>query len=235
MKIKPHVNGDDMVRLEIEQEIKDIGDKDPQLGPTWTTRKIKTSVVVRDQQTIVIGGLMQDRIIYNESKIPLLGDIPILGYLFKYTSKDKKKTNLLVLLTPYVIKDQFDLQRIVERKVRERAEFLQSFHNLDEERYLPSVDYRRKRGLVEEINRAVEEVEREKHVSTGVRAARRPESRRARSSTTWWRPTTATATGGAGGAGRASRRPASRARRGRRAPTPTTPGATRPRGQARRG
>jgi general secretion pathway protein D len=164
MKIKPHVNGDDMVRLEIEQEIKDIGDKDPQLGPTWTTRKIKTSVVVRDQQTIVIGGLMQDRVIYNESKIPLLGDIPILGYLFKYTSKQKKKTNLLVLLTPYVIKDQFDLQRIVERKVRERAEFLASFHNLDDDHYLPRVDYRRKRGLVEEINRSVEEVEKEKHI-----------------------------------------------------------------------
>ncbi len=161
MKIKPHVNGDDMVRLELEQDIKDLGDRDPQLGPTWTERKIKTNVVVRDQQSIVIGGLMQDRIIYNESKIPFLGDIPILGYLFKYTTREKKKTNLLILLTPYVIKDQFDLQQIVERKVRERQEFLRSFKNLDESRYLPHVDYQRKRGLVEEINRSVQTVEKE--------------------------------------------------------------------------
>jgi general secretion pathway protein D len=161
MKIKPHVNGDDMVRLEIEQEIKNIGDRDPQLGPTWLTRKIKTNVVVRDQQTIVIGGLMQDSFTYNEAKIPLLGDIPILGYLFKYTTKQKKKTNLLILLTPYVIKDQYDLQMIVERKVRERAEFLASFKNLDDSKYLPHIDYRRKRGLLEEINRNVQSIEKE--------------------------------------------------------------------------
>jgi general secretion pathway protein D len=150
-----------MVRLELEQDIKDLGDRDPQLGPTWTERKIKTNVVVRDQQSIVIGGLMQDRIIYSESKIPFLGDIPILGYLFKYTTREKKKTNLLILLTPYVIKDQFDLQQIVERKVRERQEFLRSFKNLDESKYLPHVDYQRKRGLVEEINRNVQTVEKE--------------------------------------------------------------------------
>jgi general secretion pathway protein D len=159
MKIKPHISGDDVVRLELEQEIKDIGDRDAQLGPTWTTRKIKTNVVVRDQQSVVIGGLMQDRVIYNESKIPYLGDIPLLGYLFKYTSKTKKKTNLLVVLTPYVIRDQFDLQTILERKFRERAEFIRSFRNLNEENYLPKMDYRRKRGLLEEINRSVMAVE----------------------------------------------------------------------------
>jgi general secretion pathway protein D len=159
MKIKPHINQSDMVRLEIEQEIKDIGDKDPVLGPTWTERKVKTQVVVRDQQSIVIGGLMQDRTIYNEAKVPLLGDIPILGYLFKYTTKAKKKTNLLILLTPYVVKDQLDLEAILERKARERNEFVRAFANLDSSKYLPSVDYTRKRGLVEEINRTVEGIE----------------------------------------------------------------------------
>jgi general secretion pathway protein D len=161
MKIKPHINQSDMIRLEIEQEIKDIGDKDPQLGPTWTERKVKTQVVVRDQQSIVIGGLMQDRTIYNEAKVPLLGDIPILGYLFKYTSKSKKKTNLLILLTPYVVKDQLDLEEILERKAREKNEFVRAFANLDSTKYLPRVDYRRKRGLVEEINRTIEGIEQD--------------------------------------------------------------------------
>jgi general secretion pathway protein E len=95
MKITPIINASDMVRLKIEQQIQDVGDKDPQLGPTWTKRKIKTTVVVRDQQSVVIGGLISDRVSYTESKVPLLGDIPLLGYLFKYTKRDKKKTNLL--------------------------------------------------------------------------------------------------------------------------------------------
>ena len=161
MKIKPHINASDMVRLEIEQEIKDIGDRDPQLGPTWTERRVKTQVSVRDQQSIVIGGLMQDRQIYTEAKVPLLGDIPILGYLFKFTTRTKKKTNLLILLTPYIVKDQIDIQEILERKTRERNEFVRAFANLDSTKYVPRIDYRRKRGLIEEINRAIESVEQD--------------------------------------------------------------------------
>ncbi|MEZ4401694.1 MAG: type II secretion system secretin GspD [Kofleriaceae bacterium] len=164
MKITPIINASDMVRLKIEQQIQDVGDKDPQLGPTWTKRKIKTTVVVRDQQSVVIGGLISDRVSYTESKVPLLGDIPILGYLFKYTKRDKKKTNLLLLLTPYVVHDQLDLQAIVERKTRERNEFLRSFGNLDHAKYDHGIDYRRKRGLVEEINRTVMSVDQDREV-----------------------------------------------------------------------
>ena len=164
MKITPAINASDMVRLKIEQEIQDVGDRDPQLGPTWTKRKIKTVVVVRDQQSIVIGGLISDRTSYSESKVPLLGDIPLLGYLFKYTKREKRKTNLLVLLTPYVINDQLDLQGILERKLRERNEFLRAFATLDRAEFLPKTDYRRKRGLVEEINRQVIVVERDREV-----------------------------------------------------------------------
>lgn len=159
MKITPHVNASDMVRLDIEQEIQDVGERDPQLGPTWTKRKIKTTVVVRDQQSIVIGGLMSDRVTYSESKIPVLGDIPLLGYLFKYTTKAKQKTNLLVLLTPYIIEDQLDIEAIVERKVRERQEFLRSVNMRDNAKYMPKLDYRKKRGLIEDINATVESIE----------------------------------------------------------------------------
>jgi general secretion pathway protein D len=159
LNVTPHISSNDSVRLEIEEEIKDIGDKDPELGPTWTERKLKTQVVVRDQQSVVIGGLIQEKDIYGASKVPLLGDIPILGYLFKYSTKTKVKTNLLLLLTPYIIKDQLDLEAIRERKVRERDEFMRSFVQLDEHKYDPKMDYSRKRGLLEEINRAVLSVE----------------------------------------------------------------------------
>jgi general secretion pathway protein D len=159
LNVTPHISSQDVVRLEIEQETKDIGGKDAELGPTWTQRKLKTQVVVHDQQSVVIGGLIQERDIYSVTKVPLLGDIPILGYLFKYSTKAKKKTNLLILLTPYIVKDQLDLQSIRERKMREREEFVRSFSTLNEMKYEPKVDYRRKRGLIEEINRSLKAVE----------------------------------------------------------------------------
>jgi general secretion pathway protein D len=165
LKITPHINASDMVRLEIDQEISDIASPNFEgLGPSWAKRTIKTTVVVRDQQSIVIGGLMSDRVTYSESKVPLLGDIPILGYLFKYTRRSKAKTNLLVLLTPYVIKDQMDIEAIVQRKVRERREFVRAFVGLQTADFQTSIDYRRKRGLIEEINRTVKAIEEERRI-----------------------------------------------------------------------
>jgi general secretion pathway protein D len=164
LNVTPHISSNDSVRLEIEQETKDLGGKDPELGPTWAERKLKTQVVVHDQESVVIGGLIQEREIYNVTKVPLLGDIPLFGYLFKYSSKQKKKTNLLILLTPYIIKDQLDLASIKERKVREYREFAASFANLNDRKYEPKIDYRRKRGLLEEINRAVQSVEEDQAV-----------------------------------------------------------------------
>ena len=159
LNVTPHISSNDAVRLEIEQETKDLGGRDPELGPIWAERKLKTQVVVHDQESVVIGGLIQEREVFNATKVPLLGDIPLLGYLFKYTTKEKRKTNLLILLTPYIIKDQLDLAQIKERKVREYREFAASFANLNDKRYEPRIDYRRKRGVVEEINRIVQGVE----------------------------------------------------------------------------
>jgi general secretion pathway protein D len=159
LNVTPHISSQDVVRLELEQETKDIAGSDPELGPTWSQRKLKTQVVVHDQQSVVIGGLIQEREVYSVTKVPLLGEIPILGYLFKFSTKSKKKTNLLILLTPYIVKDQLDLQQIRERKMRERQEFVESFATLNEMKYEPKVDYRRKRGLVEEINRLIQSVE----------------------------------------------------------------------------
>lgn len=174
LKITPHINASDMVRLEIDQEISDIASPDfGGLGPSWSKRTVKTTVVVRDQQSIVIGGLMSDRIQYRENKVPLIGDIPLLGYLFKFSSKQKVKTNLLILLTPYVIKGQMDIEQIVQRKTQESREFARTFSNFEHIEYRPQIDYRRKRGLLEEINRAGIVVERDAQL---LREATRNES-----------------------------------------------------------
>jgi general secretion pathway protein D len=161
LSIKPHISTDDSVLLEVQQASKDMTDDKSPLGPTWTERSVDTRVVIRDQQTVVLGGLMQTRETRSESKVPILGDVPILGHLFKYTNKGHKKMNLLILLTPYIIKDNLDLEAIRTRKQREYEEFAGSFRNLDGQPYLPRIDYGRKRGLIEEINRTIQDIEAE--------------------------------------------------------------------------
>ena len=157
LDVTPHISSGDNVLLEIKHDSKELA-SDGELGPTWSTRGFETRVVVRDQQTVVLSGLFQERDILKASKVPILGDIPLLGHLFKYTTHEKQKSNLLVLLTPYVIKDQLDLQLIQERKQREHDEFVGAYEALDHMDYRPVVDYRHKRGVVEEIHRAVDEV-----------------------------------------------------------------------------
>jgi general secretion pathway protein D len=162
LKLTPHVNDSDMVRLELEQEVSDISSPNFNgLGPATSKRTAKTTVVVRDQQTVVIGGMMQERVTNNVSKVPLLGDIPILGYLFKYRTKSTLKTNLMIILTPYVIRDQSDLRRIFKKKLRERREFIERYTSFKPHDVGHDIDYRHKRGLLSEINRVGIQVEKE--------------------------------------------------------------------------
>jgi general secretion pathway protein D len=164
LAITPHISDDDTVRLEIEQQLQDIAAPVNDLGPTWTERQLSTTVVVRDQQSIVIGGLMQDKLLTESTKVPLLGDIPVLGQLFRSTHTEQTKTNLLIVLTPYIVNTDADLQRILERKQREQDEFAATLDSFDRARYRPDIDYARRRGVVEEINRSVARVEQEREL-----------------------------------------------------------------------
>lgn len=153
LKITPHINEGGYVRLEIDQEINEVKSIDPIVGPTTTKRKVKTMVVVKDQQTVVIGGLITEKVKEFVQKVPLLGDIPILGYLFKNTVRTVEKTNLLIFLTPYVIRDQSDLRRIFQRKIQQRKEFIERYTAFKDVDLDAVIDFRHKRGLIEEINR----------------------------------------------------------------------------------
>ncbi len=163
LEITPHVNASDYVRLEIDNEISDVTSPNYNgLGPATSKRTLKTTAVVRDQQPVVLGGIMKDSISETVTKIPILGDIPILGYLFKQREKATTKQMLLIVLTPYVINDPSDLQRIFERKTRERREFIEAYGSFTNEKELIGpIDYTRKRGALEEINRTAVEAERE--------------------------------------------------------------------------
>lgn len=127
LKITPQITEGDYVRLNIFQEISSvIPERDEEIiinvGPTTSVRSTNTSVVVKDNQTVVISGLIQEQKIDNSTKIPVLGDIPVLGWLFKTESTTKKKTNLLVFITPHIVKDERDIERITEGKRKEFAQ-----------------------------------------------------------------------------------------------------------------
>lgn len=80
---------------------------------------METTTIAKDQQTIVVGGLVRDNLILNERKVPLLGDIPFIGWLFRFESRSIQKLNLLVFLTPTLVKDDLD---VVELNARKSAE-----------------------------------------------------------------------------------------------------------------
>jgi general secretion pathway protein D len=147
--VTPHVSSSSFVRLELDQEVSDLGppvDIAPgQTQPTTTKRTAKTTVVVKDEQTVIIGGLISDKKTHSETKIPLLGDIPWLGFLFRSQKDDIRKTNLLIILTPHIIRSDDDFRRVYERKLQERQEFMETFYGV----YAPIVgvvDYDRKVG-----------------------------------------------------------------------------------------
>jgi general secretion pathway protein D len=117
LKIKPQISEGEYIKLDIYQEIsavKDFGGTaaNPTQGLGSTKRSAKTSVVVKNTDTVIIGGLIQDTDQVTESKIPLLGDIPLLGWLFKTKKTTRDKTNLLIMLTPRIIKDARDMAEV---------------------------------------------------------------------------------------------------------------------------
>ncbi len=124
LRIKPQISEGDYIKLDIYQEISALSSSTQAADVITTKRSAKTSVVVRDKQTVVIGGLIQDKNEENASKMPFLGDIPILGWLFKSTASGREKVNLLVYITPTIVKDFDKLDEIREKKDLEYKEKL---------------------------------------------------------------------------------------------------------------
>ncbi|MDD2365523.1 MAG: type II secretion system secretin GspD [Desulfuromonadaceae bacterium] len=123
LKIKPQISEGDYIRMDINQEISAVKDSRGQAVDLVTTkRSAKTSVVIKDKETVAIGGLIQDTEEDTISKVPFLGDIPLLGWLFKTKSKTRKKTNLMILLTPHIVKDAADLAEMTNKQRQEFGE-----------------------------------------------------------------------------------------------------------------
>ncbi|MEW6570046.1 MAG: type II secretion system secretin GspD [Nitrospirota bacterium] len=120
LRITPQITEGDYVKLDIYQEISSVKPDSEtiliNIGPTTTKRSTKTSVLVQDNQTVVIGGLMEEREEESLNKVPILGDIPVIGWLFKNRSVEKRKTNLFVFLTPHIVREADHLARLTDQK-----------------------------------------------------------------------------------------------------------------------
>jgi len=108
LRVRPQVSESGTVRLQIFQEVSSVHDTKLAAGIITNRRAIETNVLVDDGQIIVLGGLIEERIDGSEDKVPGLGDVPLLGQLFRYDSRKRVKTNLLVFLRPIVIRDGSD-------------------------------------------------------------------------------------------------------------------------------
>lgn len=119
LKIVPQINDGDMIHLKIEQEVSSVdasATEDASLGPTFNTRTINNEVMVHSGQTVVLGGLMENVNKQNVSKVPLLGDLPLVGQLFRYTSQDTSKRNLMVFIHTTVLRDDDNYSAATKEK-----------------------------------------------------------------------------------------------------------------------
>ncbi len=107
LKVKPQINEGNAVKLEITQEVSNVvpSANAATQGPTLNTREIKTKVLVEDGQILVLGGLIDEKLDESAQKVPLLGDIPLLGNLFRYRNTTRLKRNLMVFLHPVILRD----------------------------------------------------------------------------------------------------------------------------------
>jgi general secretion pathway protein D len=114
--IVPRINDKGFIVLEIEQEVSDVGATTSSSinSPSFTQRRIKTTVVVKDGESITLGGIIQDRSSLGRNQIPLLGDVPGIGNLFKYKDDTVRRTELLIFITPRVVRDAEQTRNITD-------------------------------------------------------------------------------------------------------------------------
>jgi general secretion pathway protein D len=126
LKFTPHINKNNKITLDLFQEIKNVAGISSEAtggNPTFNKRDIKTTIVVDNVQTIVIGGLISNDKQKKVSRIPILGEIPLIGNLFRRTTNQLKKTNLMVFLTPHILNDRTNSDRItIQKKIEQERE-----------------------------------------------------------------------------------------------------------------
>ncbi|MEJ2110301.1 MAG: hypothetical protein P8Z37_10390 [Acidobacteriota bacterium] len=137
--VRPRISASGSVTMELLQEVSGVGPTASSLGPTFTKSQVETTLTVKDGQTVAIAGLIRDSEGFTRSGFPLVSDIPIIGSLFGTTARQKNRTELVILITPHVIKDpnsheeftrQFkdslkNVRKLYDKKEEERNDSMQ--------------------------------------------------------------------------------------------------------------
>jgi len=124
LRIRPQITEGSAIKMEIFQEVSSVAQRGEAFDIVTNTRSLQTTVVAENDRMLVLGGLIQDDIIRNEQKVPLLGDIPLLGNLFRFKSTDRQKTNLLVFLRPRLIRGVADMDEPTRKKYEYLGEMI---------------------------------------------------------------------------------------------------------------
>ncbi len=133
LKVTPQINESNYVTLTVFQEVQEVEEDSQGLdvstaGFITSKRSADTTVLVKDNQTVVIGGLIGTTDTSVATKVPILGDIPIIGKMFRGNRTSSRKSNMLIFLTPHVIDDESDLEEVYRVKVAQRQEFIRRFY-----------------------------------------------------------------------------------------------------------
>ncbi|UCB45005.1 MAG: hypothetical protein JSV25_12410 [Spirochaetota bacterium] len=124
LKLTPHINKNGYITMDINQQVKKIVEGTALLeNPSVYNREITSKITVKNERTIVIGGLIRDDAVKIEQKVPLLGDIPLLGLLFRKEIEQRIRTNLMIFITPHIITQDDDIKRITQKKRAEQEKF----------------------------------------------------------------------------------------------------------------
>jgi len=139
LKVTPQINESNFVTLEVFQEVQEVEEDSQGLdantaGFITSKRSAETTVVVRDNQTVVIGGLIGTTETEVETKVPLLGDLPLIGMLFRGRRNSARKSNMLIFLTPHIIDEPQDLEEVYRVKWAQRQEYIRRFYGKSREK-----------------------------------------------------------------------------------------------------
>ncbi len=145
LEFTPRVNSLNYVTFELKLEVSEVEEDDQglniqQSGPITSKRELETTVLVKDNETVVLGGLVGETNTKVETKIPILGDLPLIGALFRGSRDSERKTNLMIFLTPHIIDDENDLLEVMQVKEAQRREFLRRFYGKSGDEYMRELD-----------------------------------------------------------------------------------------------
>ena len=130
LTVTPRITSNGYVNMDVTQTANDLQGYTSFNAPIVNQREAETTVSVKDGETIVLGGIMQNQVTSTVNKLPLLGDIPLLGNLFTSRSKNTSKTELLVFLTPTVIRDPAEAKKLKEQTEKQMSTSIKDFSNV---------------------------------------------------------------------------------------------------------